>query len=322
MKTVFLTRICFLTLLSILCAVGCRQADPLAEIEGIHSLEIEHSPSTLYRELAWSPDGRFIAARIFEGQDNSSVALIDLQNGTAKTLYEAGGPYSLLPEWSPDGQSLIFAAPTESVPHIGGVVVADAQSGQITRNLGFGGFATWTADLETVIVLEFESSCREEISIYEYNLTTHVKRIIGSTISCYVESGDRMDTSTDGKLAVPDSTGTKTQILNIADGTELGALNPPVKSKIVWSPDGTMLAFLAVGVDPLSENQGIIFASADGACLSEPLELGVRLLSLDWSPDGNQLIFSTRDADRLYFLDLTTGVGKQLMDSYRAQCTD
>lgn len=321
MKTSFLTRICFLILLSILCAVGCRQPDPLADIEGVSSLKVEHDPSTSFQELAWSPDGRSIAARIFEGRDNSSVALIDIQTGTARTLYEAGGPYNLLPEWSPDSQSLIFAAPRESIPGIGGVVVVDAQSGQITRNLGFGGFATWTADIETVIVLEFDSSCREVIPIYEYNLVTQVRRILGSTMSCLAEAGDRLDASTDGKLVVPNSDGMKNQILSIADGTELGTITP-ISRDTVWSPNGTMLALLAGGVNSDGEDDGIVFTNADGDCLSEPLKLGVELLSVDWSPDGNQLVFSTRDADRLYFLDLKTDVGKQLMDSYRAKCAD
>ena len=42
---------------------------------------------------------------------------------------------------------------------------------------------------------------------------------------------------------------------------------------------------------------------------------------LDWSPDGNRLIFSARDKrNRLYFLDFTKGVGKELMDSFQSNC--
>ena len=90
----------------------------------------------------------------------------------------------------------------------------------------------------------------------------------------------------------------------------------------MWSPNGTVLAFLAGGMNSQVEDDGIILARADGTCLSEPLQLGAELLSLDWSPDGNQLVFSTRDANRLYFLNFTTGVGKELMDSYRERCGD
>lgn len=323
MRTPILTCLRLLTLSSIICAFGChRQKDQLIELEGVSSLEVRHAPSTGFSELAWSPDGHSVAALAFAGQNNGSVALIDLQTGMARTLYESGGPYNLLPEWSPNGQSLIFAAPTESIPHQGGVVVVDADTGQITNNLGFGGYATWTADPENVIVLGFESSCREEIPIYEYNLATDTRRILGSTISCFAESAHRLDVSADGKLAVSDNTGTRTQILSIADGTELGALSPPVRRETVWSPSGTVLAFLDGGMNSEAEDDGIILARADGTCLSEPLKLGVELLSLDWSPDEKQLVFSTRDANRLYFLDLTTGVGKDFKDSYREKCAD
>lgn len=322
MKPPFPTRIWCLILLSILCAVGCRQADPLAEIEGIHSLEVEHSSSTSFAELAWSPDGRSVAARTYTESNSGTVMVIDLLTGMARNIYDSGGAYMLGPEWSPDGQSLIFAAPSESIPHQGAVVVADADTGQIIQNLGFGGYATWTADPENVIVLGFESSCREEIPIYEYNLATGERRLLGSTISCFAESAHRLDASTDGKLVVADNTGTRTQILSIVDGSIFGGLAPPVRRETVWSPSRTVLAFLDGGMNSDVEDDGIIFARADGTCLSEPLKLGAELLSLDWSPDGNQLVFSTRDADRLYFLDLTTGVGEQLMDSYRAKCAD
>lgn len=312
----------FVTLSSIICVLGChRQDDQLTEREGVSALTVKHVPSTAFWELAWSPDGRSVAALAFAGENNSSVAVIDPQTGTTRTLYESGGPYELGPEWSPDGQLLIFAAPSESIPHQGAVVVADADTSQIIHNLGFGSYATWTADQEIVIVLGFDSSCREEIPIYEYNLTNGERRMFGSTISCFAESGDRLDASKDGKLVVADNRGTKTQILSLADGTELGALSLPLRRNTVWSPDGTMLAYLAGEVDSQVEDDGILFASADGTCLSEPLQLGTEFLSVDWSPDGNQLVFSTRDADRLYFLDLTTGVGKELMDSYRERCT-
>lgn len=321
MNTPFLTCIFFLTLLSIVFGVGCRRQDEqLSDIEGISALEVEHSSSTSFAELAWSPDGLSVAARAYTELNSGTVTIIDLRTVTARNIYDSGGAYMLGPEWSPDGQSLIFRAPTESIPYIGGAVVADADTGQITHNLGFGGYATWTADPEKVIVLEFDSSCREEIPIYEYDLDTGMRRVLGSTISCFAEAAHRLDASTDGKLVVTDNGGTKTQILSITDGTELGALAPPARRETVWSPGGTMLAFLDGGMNSQVEDDGIILASANGACLSDPLRLGTELLSVDWSPDGKQLVFSTRDTNRLYFLDLTTGVGKELMDSFQSNC--
>lgn len=143
MRTPSLTCIYFLTLLSIVFGVGCsRQDEQLTDIAGISALEVEHSSSTSFAELAWSPDGRFVAARAYTELNSGTVTIINLLTGTARNIYDSGGAYMLGPEWSPDGQLLIFRAPTESIPHIGGVVVTDADTGQITHNLGFGGYAT------------------------------------------------------------------------------------------------------------------------------------------------------------------------------------
>jgi Tol biopolymer transport system component len=95
-----------------------------------------------------------------------------------------------------------------------------------------------------------------------------------------------------------------------------------MRGNTVWSPDGTLLAFIAKELDSRVATDGVMLASADGACFSEPLKLDSYLYSLDWSPDGSRLVFSNRDVNRLYFLDLTTGVGKELMDSYRQKCPD
>lgn len=311
----------FLTLLFILCATGCRQADPLTEIQGIRSLQVEHDPSTSFQELAWSPDGRFLASKAYAGQGNSTVIVIDTQTGETRRLYESGGDYFLGPEWSPDSVALVFNASTSKANHSsGGVVIVDAVTGNIIRDLGSGGRATWTADSEHIIMVGFGSSC-EKVSINDYDLTTNLIRIIGHTGECWPTVLDSLDVSIEGKLIVPNIDGTNNQILDIASTTVQGTMTP-IRGSTVWSPDGTMLAFIAKELDSRVGTDGIMLARADGACFSEPLRLDSYLYSLDWSPDESRLVFSTRNVNRLYFLDLTTGVGRQLMDSYRAKCTD
>jgi Tol biopolymer transport system component len=322
MKTPFLHCIYFPTLLFIICAVGCRQDDHLTDMAGISVLEVEHRHSTSFEELAWSPDGRSVAARAYAGWPNSTITVIDLQTGKTRTVYESRRDHFLGPEWSPDGRSLVFDAPTsEANPLSGGVVIIDTDTGDITRDLGFGGHAAWTADSEHIIIVGFTSSCGEKVSIDDYNLTTDVIRTIGYTRGCSPEAVDSLDVSVEGKLVVPNIDGTNTQILDITSGAEQGTM-APMRSSTVWSPDGTMLAFVAKELDSRVETDGIMLAGADGACFSEPLRLNSYLYSVDWSPDGSRLVFSNRDVNRLYFLDLTTGVGKELMDSYRERCAD
>lgn len=333
MKASNRTCVCLMSVLSIICVLGChRQDKQLAGLEGVSSLTIRHTPSTAFSELAWSPDGRYVAARAYAGQNNSVVTVIDLQTGETQRLYESGADGFHGPEWSPGGRSLIFHISSSPVSPLGGgpvemippynIIVVDADTGQITRDLGFGSYATWTADPERVIVLgQSQGACGKEMPIDEYNLTNGVTRTIGHTGTCWPEVMDSLDASVEGKLVVPSIDGTNNQILDIVSGNKQGNITP-TRGSTVWSPDGTTLALVAKELDSRVGTDGVMLASADGVCFSEPLRLNSYLYSVDWSPDGSRLVFSTRDVNRLYFLDLTTGVGKQLMDSYRASCAN
>jgi Tol biopolymer transport system component len=332
MRSRFLACIYLLALLFNVCAVGCsRQSDQLKDVAGVSVLEVEHGPSTTFEELAWSPNGRYMAARVYAGRGNSTVTVIDLQTGESQRLYESGGDGFHGPEWSPDGRALVFHISSSPVSPLGGgpvemippynIIVADAVTGQVIRDLGFGSYATWTNDPERIIVLgQGQGACEKEISIDEYDLASNETRTIGHTGTCWPEAIDSLDASAKGKLVVPSIDGTNNQILDIVSGDKLGAITP-IRGSTVWSPDGTMLAFIAKELDSSVGTDGIMLASSNGVCFSNPLRLHSYLYSVDWSPDGSRLVFSNRDVNRLYFVDLTTGVGKELMDSYRERCT-
>jgi Tol biopolymer transport system component len=164
-----------------------------------------------------------------------------------------------------------------------------------------------------------QGACGNEISIDEYDLTSSETRTIGHTGTCWPEVIDSLDASVEGKLVIPSIDGTHNQILDIASGAGQGAMTP-IRGSTVWSPDGTMLAFIVKELDSRVGTDGIMLASEDGSCFSEPLRLDSYLYSVDWSPDGSRLVFSTREVNLLYFLDLTTGVGKDLMDSFHERC--
>lgn len=322
-----------LALFSIVCLRGChRQDDQMTGIEGVSALTVKHTPSTAFSELAWSPDGRFAAARAYAGQNHSSVTVINLQTGTTQRLYESGQDSFHGPEWSPDGRSLVFHIPSSLISPLGGgpvevipsynIIVVDADTGQITRNLGFGSYAAWTAAPERGVVLgPGQGTCGKEIPIDEYSLTSPVTRTIGYTGTCWPEVTDSLDVSVEDKLVVPNIEVTNNQVLDIVSGSKLGSITP-IRGSTVWSPDGTMLAFIVKELDFRVGTDGIMLASADGSCFSEPLRLDTYLYSVDWSPDGSRLVFSNRDVNRLYFLDLTIGAGKELMDSYHEKCVE
>lgn len=333
MKTRIFTCLRFLAISLVISVLACHhQDDQLTDLAGVSSLTVKHAPPTAFSELAWSPDGQFVAARAYAGQNNSVVTVINLQTGTTQRLFESGTDSFHGPEWSPDGRSLVFHIPSSLVSPLSGgpvevippynIVVVDADTGQISRDLGFGSYATWTADPERVIVLgQGQGECGKEIPINEYSLTSVITRTISYTGTCWPEVVDSLDASVKGKLVVPNIEGTHNQILDIVSGTEQGTLTT-MRGSTVWSPDGTMLALIAKELDSRVGTDGIMLASADGACFSEPLRLNSYLYSVDWSSDGSRLVFSNRDVNRLYFVDLTIGVGKELMDSYRERCAE
>lgn len=77
-----------------------------AQLEEPVVISIEAEP-TFYRELTWSPDGRWLA---FSGQ-RLGLWLVDVPSGTSRKIttseYIAQGEFT--PDWSPDGRWLTYA---------------------------------------------------------------------------------------------------------------------------------------------------------------------------------------------------------------------
>lgn len=308
---------------------GCRNELPyLADID---SLDIRASSKTFLQELAWSPDGQSVAARININPGQSGVAVIDLRSGSATTVYEATGFYSHGPEWSPDGSLLVLSSPpaafyagpgkTDWKPPYS-VLIIDPQTGDVINNAGFGTYAAWTNAPDKVIVLAWDAAQQEMVlPIYEFDLTTRQQREIGQSTPASALYGNSLDVSTLGQLLVRNQD--RLQFIDIAAGHVVADVDIGSGYRSpVYSPDGTMIAFIQYweagnGQAPTAD---IVLASAIADCFSEPLPLGTELLSLDWSPQGDRLVFSTKEENRLYFLNLTDGSGKVLLDEFRQQC--
>ncbi len=281
-------------------------------------------------EIAWSPDGRNLAATGSPRRGGSQVVVIDLETGQAHPVSEVVHDSSHGPEWSPDGQSLIFFVPSDKVVPLDGgpaemippynIVIVDAASGEMIRNLGFGSYATWTADPNRVIIVG-EGKCLEPVQVMEYDLNRNATRVIGSVPGCITEGADVLDASNKGVLLIPGEE--ELQLLDIATGNKVGSLASPFGlGSSVWSPTGDMIAFTVNRSRPLEGylSDHIMLASADGSCVSNPLDLELQISSIDWNQDGTELVFATREAGRIYFMSLTSGVGKELLDGFRQKC--
>ena len=75
-----------------------------------------------------------------------------------------------------------------------------------------------------------------------------------------------------------------------------------------WSPDGTRIAYLASGSPPVGQT-AIVIVDASGGTLDTLLVEDAMIFGMDWSPSGNEIIFSSnRSGDfELWSLPLMAG---------------
>lgn len=309
---------------------GCN-TDPTT-FEGVSSLRLESN--WVISELDWSPDGRYLAFTVDTGKHHA-IYILDLQMESYysikeyndRTLYEAQGP-----SWSPDSHLVILYYPSAFVTAGPGspfvrlapfdIVTIDAQTGELSQGVWEGSYATWGVKQNEVIVVDSDIGQLDgEVPIYLVNLLTGEARQLAKTVAGIVLTSEALDASSTGLLAFRNKD--KLEIIDLNSGEAVGRVN--IESRLyspAWSPDGEILAYVQ---DMASANEnkwrGIIyFSTANGSCRSEPLDIGSIVKSIDWSPDGKQLAFTTNDFGKIYFLDLTVGVGKALLDSYQARC--
>lgn len=319
----------------LLLIVGCNQSPD--RLDGISSLVLELDGTI--SELAWSPNGDSIAFSMDPGWElntelERSVYIINLETNSYLPIKEYSDRITAEgAEWSPDSKSLIMYYPSEVVfnsPNEPGarlapfdIVIVNASTGELLQSNWNGSYATWGVHQDEIVIVDSDiGKPNQELSIYQVNLKTDIAREIAQTIPAYIRDGG-IDVSSNGLLAYR-NIGTL-NITDIASGEQIGELK--VESRLYspsWSPDGEILAYVQDKADPNeSEWRGIIYlATADGSCHSSPLDTGTIVKSIDWSPDGRQIAFSTTESRRIYFLDLTTGVGKELLDSYQKHCIE
>ena len=261
--THFILSICLWSAGWALLLTGCKNGPD--QLDGVRQMKFELGYNL--REIAWSPNGHSLAATVSSERGGTQVVVLDLDTGKVRLVSGVVSESSHGPEWSPDGQSLIFFVPSTRVSPLGGgpvelvppynIVIVDVATGKMVRNLGFGSYATWTADPNSIIILG-QGECLEQVPIIKYELDNNTTYEIGSTQGCIAESADTLDASSQGILIAPGQDGL--QLLDISSGSTIGTLIPPNGMRnSVWSPSGDMIAF-TVGTS----------GSADGY-LSDPI---------------------------------------------------
>lgn len=269
-----------------------------------------------WHEIAggFSPDGSKIAfsreAAAFsevyvvnaDGTDMHAITDLESQRGSAG-----------IPQWSPDGTTLLFTAfqlrgesgclrePSGcgSGPDEIYLVTAD---GSDLRKLATGDMPTWSPDGTRIAFFRGEG----EGSLHTINRDgTGEQRVTPAGVA--VSDTSHLSWSPDGtrvaftRFELPSevcSSGSarecfeESYLIDVArsDGSEVSTLAPG--SDPVWSPDGERIAF--------SRSDGLYVMSADGSGITKLADAGRELIRVSWSPDGQRIAFSelllTRDA--------------------------
>jgi Tol biopolymer transport system component len=237
--------------------------------------DIPYSPSveSVPNSLAWSPDGSVVAAPAA----SPGVLLIDTETGEASTI-PTPEPITAI-AWSPDGRSLAVShtwfQPELIVPREGtrlgdryedrpgGIYLVEVASGGVHEVIATAGMAHvhgWSPDGDLIAytrhAVTYEGT---EVSMYSVSQDTSWSVVpgkryrwglggiwspAGGRVAALVEQGtEDMSTSKDLFLASPD--GTDLRVLPFCQVKGAFGGENCIRGTMVWSPDGTSLAYRA-----------------------------------------------------------------------------
>ena len=227
--------------------------------------------------LAWSPDGRRIAA----GSDGG-VRVWDAVTGENVLSLEYGR-WVLSVAWSPDGSRIATASGD------GGVRVWDAVTGEELLSLERGHWVdlvAWSPDGSRIAtgsavgVRVWDAVTGEELLSLGYGR--------GVESVAWSPDGSRIATGSDDGVRVWDAV-TGEELLSLEHGSRV--------ESVAWSPDGKRIA--------TASGDGVRVWDAVTGENALSLEHGRWVLSVAWSPDGRRITTASGDGVRVW--DAVTG---------------
>jgi Tol biopolymer transport system component/imidazolonepropionase-like amidohydrolase len=275
------------------------------------------------REPAFSHDGTRIAFSSDRGDplgSNYNICVLDLRSGEIRQLTKNPAE-DFMPSWSPDDKEIAFASTRETGQGVWAVSVADGAERKVVTTTAHADAAGWGPGGQIVYHATDGTASRLEIDGKPITTSEHVfpfrpswtsktdffytadgkirKRTLGAAPTAAAQTVEFTAT-----LQVTPVHNTYARRKRDFDSTvprkALGIVRP------MLSPDGTMIAFAALGdiyVETIGGKPRHI--THDAALDTDPA----------WSPDGSQLVYSSDKGGELMQLwlhDLKTGHDRQL----------
>lgn len=259
--------------------------------------------------FVWSPDGAVAAFPypISEDGNRAALFLFEPESQTWDSMVEFN--YIDPPYWSPDGDWLAFRVQdgngNEDIYAIrrdGSQLTNLTDSEKLTtedRPYVLNGWINNSVILrgrrnETVYLLRVDDGLVKPL----FETPWQKSDLVPSPDGYFLAYMDITEQKTDLKLLTPDDKTART-----LTSFQNASLYP-----IVWSPDGTSLAFARLTNDP-NDGQDVYLIDRDGSNLQQIHHSDAGgITALDFSPDGKYLLFQDNDAagQHIFVVDLTT----------------
>ncbi|MGE5358370.1 MAG: protein kinase domain-containing protein [Bacteroidales bacterium] len=251
----------------------------------------------VYADLAWAPDGRAIAAAVFEGSARTAVVTVNPDTGAVTVIGKKRWDAVTGLAWMPGGTSLLVAATdlaASDVPQLWEVRVPGGDLRRITKDVGDYGTVSLSADGRQLVAVR--SEFRGNLCVAPAQRPNEATQIEAAANTV---ARRRVRWTTDGRILFTATTGGNEDIWVInADGSDLRRLTTSAEPDLnavatsgnrfvvfvsyrdgrwqLWrmEPDGsrqTQLTHGAVDVSPVSSADGRTVYYVRGDVPGKPL---------------------------------------------------
>ncbi|MDE0313550.1 MAG: hypothetical protein OXM61_01495 [Candidatus Poribacteria bacterium] len=214
--------------------------------------------------------------------------------------------------WSPDGKQILFGTRNDKGTHDIFIMDADgANAKPLFKAQNYKREPAWSPDGKQIAYMAYSKIS----GAWHIHIASTDEQSVEPTIPVG-RLGGAPAWSPDGtEIAFVKAACQKREIyiynLETNAQEKLLSENPPSMLYPAWSPDGKKIAFYW---SRIGQQKGIYTVNRDGTDLQQVTETGARVLSLTWSPSGDELLYAqtANDFYQLFKVDLRTVEIEQL----------